>query len=357
MRVCEGAGRHFARHPPRRGRGLDAPRYLVRKKVAPTAILRSLVNNKKDSLLVVARIKIVSDMPIPLQSTPLGSVIQITYERVLECRGKRPHRINFARTQQNEPKRALEGESWVGSFSVHFEKTIRPLFRAATNLPLFPSRQSREGQEPGVWRSIHTEEEFSRIQDWVTAQGTLVFLRDCLDLSLALDYNFVDVDGSYTPVGELEHKAKTSQDANALEILSGLLIDRISGLPFFRDATKVAAVPAAKGKAYDLPRELATRVATALSKEDLTSRFAFHGEKGKVKDCRLEKKWPLLESAELRLSGSDLGGSSVILIDDKYQSGTTMQYVAMKLQIAGAKRVFGISLVKTLRDGDNVATK
>lgn len=41
------------------------------------------------------------------------------------------------------------------------------------------------------------------------------------------------------------------------------------------------------------------------------------------------------------------------LIDDKYQSRTTIQYVVMKLQQEGAYRVFELSVVKTMKDTDN----
>lgn len=292
-----------------------------------------------------------------LTSTPLGPVIRITYERVLECRGRAPRRIDFARTRPDQPKRSTDPR-WVGSFSVPFDKTIKPLFKAATGFDFIHKTSVFHGKEmENYFLSIKTEDDFTRIQNWVAAQGTLVFLRDCLDLSLALDSNFVEVGGPYTTLGELEHKAKASQDADALETLGDLLINAIRDLPFYKDTKMVMAVPAAKEKLFDLPSVLAQRVAFTLSKEDLTSRFAFHGAKGQVKDCALEEEWLQLESADLRYTGSNLAGACVILIDDKYQSGTTMQYVAMKLQEAGAKRVYGISLVKTLRDGDNVATK
>ena len=41
-------------------------------------------------------------------------------------------------------------------------------------------------------------------------------------------------------------------------------------------------------------------------------------------------------------------GKDIILVDDLYMSGTTLQYVAMKLKEAGARKVFGLCFVKSL---------
>ena len=43
----------------------------------------------------------------------------------------------------------------------------------------------------------------------------------------------------------------------------------------------------------------------------------------------------------------------VIIIDDLYQSGVSMWSYAKFLKSLGAKRVMGISAVKSLRDSDN----
>jgi predicted amidophosphoribosyltransferase len=43
----------------------------------------------------------------------------------------------------------------------------------------------------------------------------------------------------------------------------------------------------------------------------------------------------------------------VILIDDLYQSGITMQYVASRLLQAGAASVLSLTIVKSNRDTDN----
>ena len=45
----------------------------------------------------------------------------------------------------------------------------------------------------------------------------------------------------------------------------------------------------------------------------------------------------------------------VLLIDDLYQSGVTMNYAAMMLLGEGAKAVLGLACEKTCRNDDNVS--
>ncbi|MBF0324669.1 MAG: hypothetical protein HQL42_06305 [Alphaproteobacteria bacterium] len=85
----------------------------------------------------------------------------------------------------------------------------------------------------------------------------------------------------------------------------------------------------------------------------MTDRFKFSRDKGALKDALLDQKWDALELAGLIFEPNLPEGSSIVLIDDKYQSGVTMQFVASRLYLAGASEVFGLSMVKTLRDTDN----
>ena len=71
-----------------------------------------------------------------------------------------------------------------------------------------------------------------------------------------------------------------------------------------------------------------------------------------MKALSLDKKWKALEAASLQV-GKQVNRKKVILIDDKYQSGTTAQFVAAKLYEAGAQVVYGLFCVKTWRDTDN----
>ena len=75
-----------------------------------------------------------------------------------------------------------------------------------------------------------------------------------------------------------------------------------------------------------------------------------------VKYCAFEEKWEVWEKAKVSFQKSadfNVNGKTIILIDDIYQSGITIQYIAMKLQQAGAKEVYGLCFEKTLRDTDN----
>jgi predicted amidophosphoribosyltransferase len=47
----------------------------------------------------------------------------------------------------------------------------------------------------------------------------------------------------------------------------------------------------------------------------------------------------------------------VLIIDDLFQSGTSINYVGMLLQQAGARKMFGLACEKTLGNFDNLGTR
>jgi hypothetical protein len=259
-----------------------------------------------------------------------------------------PRRIVFAYIHSDQPRRTERKDvSFVGSFSVPFPDSVRLIFEADTGLRLFVGQY-------GYWRSIFSEEEFSRIAEWVKSQGTRIFLRDCLDISIALDQNLVDnKSGQYTALGKLESAAKNEPDENALAALVEHYCDAITNLSGYRDSKYIAAVPPRPDKLYDLPFTLAQRIAKRLGLENLTLNFNFQNTKGTVKALSVTEKWGAWEQTGLTLARKLDGNPSVILIDDKYQSGITIQFVASRLRAAGAGQIFGLCAVKTLRDTDN----
>ena len=69
----------------------------------------------------------------------------------------------------------------------------------------------------------------------------------------------------------------------------------------------------------------------------------------------MQQKWDLLEQTGLCVRGDSLIGKKVILLDDMYQSGTTLNYIGRKILQAGARAVYGLTLVKSLSNADNIS--
>lgn len=270
---------------------------------------------------------------------------EITLERVQQMRILEPRRRCFA----DHSGIQMAKKNGSKSFSVKFEETIRPIYEAMTGCQLHHSVNFSN-----YWHSIGDDEDLTKIQQWESSQGDRVFLRDCLSLSIALGINFPDNQShDRTELGELEHRAKQHRDEEAIKELASRTITTINELPFYQEADLVAAVPPRPDKEFDLPARIAKLVAVATRKPDITLDFKFGNTKGSLKEVALDEKWAAWENAGLTLDNAELVGKKVILIDDKYQSGTTLQFVAMILQKHGASEVYGLSLVKTLRDTDN----
>ncbi|MBU1223377.1 MAG: hypothetical protein KKA22_00800 [Gammaproteobacteria bacterium] len=270
---------------------------------------------------------------------------EITLARVKETRELEPRRRCFADHSGIQAAK----QNGTKSFSVKFKETILPIYEAMTGFQLKHSIQFWN-----YWHRIGDDDELAKIQDWESSQGSRVFLRDCLSLSIALGINFVDNQShQHTELGELEHQAKQQQNKEAIKSLAKRCAETINELPFYKGADFIAAVPPRPGKEFDLPSWVAKLVSVVTGKPDITSNFSFGNTKASVKEVALEEKWAAWEAADLKVNGIDLAGKKVILIDDKYQSGTTIQFVGMVLQKFGASEVYGLSLVKTLRDTDN----
>lgn len=233
-----------------------------------------------------------------------------------------------------------------GSFSLGFKfDYVAELFEQETGL-------KTRGGPYGPWVNLRAEKDIAKAKEWKSKRNNMVFLRDNLDSSIALDLNLAS-EGEYTSLGHAEHKAKQDEDKSSIKQLSRALSGAIEELPSYRSADVICAVPPNPGKSWDLPAEIAQRIAGGCGKENLSGAVRFSKKKESVKELSLDEKWEALEGADLKVDPKKFKGKTVILVDDKYQSGTTAQFVAKKLYEAGAKSVLGLYCVKTWRDTDN----
>ena len=159
----------------------------------------------------------------------------------------------------------------------------------------------------------------------------------------------------HTYLGQLEYKAKSNKDEDAIQKLAEHAAETIQSLPFYKDADLLIPVPPSKMGVNQTPLKVAGIVGEKIQKT-VKPILSFKNPGSPMKNSPIEDKLQKLEQRELVISPDErdsLRGKSVILLDDKYQSGVTANYVAWKLQEAGVKYVYGLFLVKTLRDSDN----
>jgi predicted amidophosphoribosyltransferase len=116
-----------------------------------------------------------------------------------------------------------------------------------------------------------------------------------------------------------------------------------------------AAPPAKRGRPWHLPQYLARCIAAERGMTDLSRAIST------VRDRPSTKYRPLAEklrniSGSVELDAAAFKHRRVLLLDDIYQSGTTLNYVAKLLYDAGASAVYGLICEKTSRDDDNTHT-
>ena len=211
----------------------------------------------------------------------------------------------------------------------------------------------------GVWQHFQSAEERSNADEWCDQCGDMVFLYDCLDASVALGYTFQREEDrrTRTETGSLEHSATDRRCSNSIDQIAAHMADVVTNFQPYNQAELICSVPARRGKDFHLPAELAVMIAVRVKLPDITADFSFAEDKPSLKDLKVDEKWDALAGVEFLTQDNTatLQGKSIILVDDKYQSGITLQFVASRLLEKGASKVFGLCAVKTWRDDDNTS--
>lgn len=248
-------------------------------------------------------------------------------------------RINFASSHANALRRT--GEKEVGKITLPFEDSINPILKNTTDCILFKSKFDGK-----FYRIINEEGEYIKIEDFVSSYKDIVFLRDNLDLSISLSMNYEG--NERTEIGELEYQAKFNNDEDAESQLVDICREWIDELPYYKHADYICAMPSSNPDEESLPQRIVNEL-TDFNFTDISEKVLWYSKTRSIKDAEdVEEKLEILEESNLTIAEDlDINGKIVILFDDLYMSGISMQYVAMKLKEAGANRVLGLSIVKS----------
>lgn len=280
----------------------------------------------------------------------LDDLPKITKDRIHQLHNKQGRRICFSVYCSHMPRKS-ESQKAYGKIKWPFSKGIELL----TPFNLRPDKFTPDY----FWASFPDQKSFDEAVAWCEDRKNYIYLYDALTCSAALGQNKLSSDTpDYTEVGRLVSLAKEQENQAAINQLVSMITTFLELHPIFKKVDYICAMPAPHKK-YDLPRALAATVSGQIKVENLTKFFIFKGEKTSAKKVKsddpdwFEKKWQILEEAQMEYNGPSLKGKSVLLIDDNYQSGTSVQFIASILQKHGATQIYSLCMTKTLGDRGN----
>lgn len=206
------------------------------------------------------------------------------------------------------------------------------------------------------------DEDRERVRTLLTNLQEVVFLEDDLSETFALGYHTqMNPAGGYdrTDYGDLVYCAKpyrgdfTASRRQAADEIVDRMAAFVASHPSYARAQVVSVVPPSSAKRPCLPVYLATQLADRLDKEDATGLISKTRTTRPMKDCKTiqEKidnvRGAFATSPEL---AARFQAQSVILVDDIYHTGFTLNEVARALLINGVPEVLGLVATKTAQD-------
>jgi len=240
-------------------------------------------------------------------------------------------------------------------------------------------RTAKSGQSKYVYFNHLSTDDIERIKMFIADYKQLQILgfnrilkenfTDELDLCIALDLNArtpEDYDHNRrTEIGELLHRIKYLGMIGIAPRLIKHLERAFFRIPELTQHQNICLsyIPPDPQKDFDLPMVLAEllsrekRIAGLLRKTAPIIHPVMKRSKPTIKQINLERKikaWKYIYCKGYVKLKEDVRDCTVCVIDDLYQSGTTMWSYARFLKSQGAAVVYGLACVKTLSDRSNV---
>jgi hypothetical protein len=196
------------------------------------------------------------------------------------------------------------------------------------------------------------------VVDLLDLLTTSIFIEDDLTESFSLDFHTRFVVGGYvrTETGQLVYEAKPYGPGSGSRTKADELADRMLSFtqqhPSYRNADVIVAVPPSNpNKRFDLPTHLVARLSASLGKPNVSNWIRKVRATKPMKDCgTIQEKIDNVRGAFAPTPEAEFPGKKILLVDDIYQSGFTMNEVGRAVFAAGATYVFGLAATKTSKD-------
>jgi predicted amidophosphoribosyltransferase len=252
-------------------------------------------------------------------------------------------------------------EVYPDLFTLRFPSIVRKSRRGAWNLA-----KHKKSSFLSFLPNVLFNTDIEIVQKWVDRYSRYVLIglnehigsifSNEIDFCLALDYNYDKVKEKRTLYGDVEYQLKYQSNIQCLDILSsGLSYVLFEMTETFRVSNAAITIVPSSIEECSVPRKLAKSVAVTTNVPFIDN--ILHCDKQRLKNLSFaekSKEWEhLYACADCIEFLGDVSGKTIFLIDDLYQSGTTLWSCARYLKQAGAIAVIGLVCVKSLRDTDN----
>lgn len=255
--------------------------------------------------------------------------------------------------------------SWIVTVSIHYsslesgvEDMVLDAYASARSGG--PGRlQLSDGEYHNRRYSISREKvERGELERFLYAMKGTVTISDDADESHALDFHRIPhpeiepgiPNWHHTPTGELVESAKSYDLASGHQSvgmkLANKYLEWIQSHPRYKKARMVVSPPPSNpSKTFDLPSLVSKQLAQQLGLKIVSC--TVNGEVVPQKSLRGDREAKLRNLQDKYYIADDLTDQVVLLIDDIYETGTTVNELVRACRVAGASRVLGLTATKT----------
>jgi hypothetical protein len=244
--------------------------------------------------------------------------------------------------------------------TVPFRSSIEIAIRSTTGItPHFTLVDRSDSTLGARWIMKYPGSE--RVKSLLRELAPHVVLRDFLDASFALDFRLANgwLGSDLTHVARLvresnaSYRLSTRGNTSARKEVARLFAEFIAKVGCYRSSDGIIAMTSSTAQeAMQMPREIVKAVSKMTGIEDLSWAFRQVKDRTSVRTLTAMEKVAALEGA-IKTNRNMVEGKRLILIDELYQSGITMNYHGMLLKQAGAREVYGLAAVRAMRAVEN----
>jgi len=243
------------------------------------------------------------------------------------------------------------------------------LNRAFPNLYFSRTFDDRDGEFSwGTYIKCANDKDEANLDDLCSLLKSHVFIDDDLTECFALDYHKQPSSTGgleRTKIGQIVRQAKpydrgfnAGNQSSAKNIILWINEGFLPYHPTYLSANLIVSVPPSNpNKRFDLPEYIARGVSESWTGFQFCSSAIRKVRSTRpMKECKtiLEKIDNINDAFEV--DSEVFRNQSVLIIDDIYQTGFSINEVARKLFLAGAKMVLGLVATKTFRDLSKVSS-